>query len=229
MKSIIVSAVLGTAFLAFHGVGAAVLPLDVSKPSEALAARSEAMAEAHAPAIKRAESASAGSMTPFAASIKIPETSSTTTCVHTTDGFIECGDIMHKREDNAMPESDILEKRDDPTFEHLAPRPRGGLAKRMASNNGVVDGSQKAHQHEARAESTAAGTTSSSTASQNASPGCHGKGKDFFFQNKDWCISELVRGIPEYLQAHPGFIWNLAFMGECFEYATCTGGLSFVE
>ena len=79
------------------------------------------------------------------------------------------------------------------------------------------------------AESTAAGTTSSSTASQNASPGCHGKGKDFFFQNKDWCISELVRGIPEYLQAHPGFIWNLAFMGECFEYATCTGGLSFVE
>lgn len=41
----------------------------------------------------------------------LPGLSSTTTCVHTGKGFIECGDVMNKRENAAAPSMKSLEMR----------------------------------------------------------------------------------------------------------------------
>ncbi|KAL8989932.1 MAG: hypothetical protein Q9169_008246, partial [Polycauliona sp. 2 TL-2023] len=104
MKSIIASAVLGSALLVLHGVGAAVMPLGAVKRNEAFDARSEAIAEASSPAIKRADPASA---------MLRRDAAPKTTCIHTADGFIECGDLITKRENAVMPLMNAIEQRDE--------------------------------------------------------------------------------------------------------------------
>ncbi|KAI4283102.1 MAG: hypothetical protein L6R38_002405 [Xanthoria sp. 2 TBL-2021] len=107
----IISAVFGTAILAIHGVSGAVMPTDTIKRNEALEVRSEAIEEAHSPIFKREAPASAASATPKFSSMVLPGLSSTTTCVHTGKGFIECGDVMNKRENAAAPSMKSLEMR----------------------------------------------------------------------------------------------------------------------
>ncbi|KAL8729061.1 MAG: hypothetical protein Q9166_004978 [cf. Caloplaca sp. 2 TL-2023] len=133
MKSMIISAVIGTAILVIHGVSAAVVPVNAVKRNEASAVRSEAIEEAHSLAIKRAVPAFASSVTdspkffPTVESDVSSINSGTDTstdndstdkdvsaaafCVHTDEGFHECGEVMFKRVNAATPSMNDLEKR----------------------------------------------------------------------------------------------------------------------
>ncbi|CAO1599036.1 hypothetical protein XANCAGTX0491_002781 [Xanthoria calcicola] len=103
MKSVVISAVFGIAILAIHGVTGA--------RNGAFEVRSEALEETHSPAIERAASASTTRIAPDIPSANLPAGFSTTTCVHTTEGLIQCDDIITEREKPAAPSMDSLEKR----------------------------------------------------------------------------------------------------------------------
>ncbi|KAL8849554.1 MAG: hypothetical protein Q9221_005488 [Calogaya cf. arnoldii] len=93
MKSMIISAVFGTAILAIQGVSGAVMPVDITKRNEALEVRSE---EAHSPTIKRAA---------------LPDVLSTNICIHSKwTKRPQCFPVTVKPENAAEPSTEALEK-----------------------------------------------------------------------------------------------------------------------
>ncbi|KAI4259917.1 MAG: hypothetical protein L6R42_004327 [Xanthoria sp. 1 TBL-2021] len=202
----IISAVFGTAILAIHGVSGAVMPIDTTKRNEALEVRSEAIEDAHSPAFKREAPASVASATPKISSMVLPDLSSTTTCVHTGKGFIECDDVMNKRENAAAPSMKSLEKRAEDS---------------LPLRDSLMDDSIEANHLKTR-------TADSTTAAATAFRGCNGKGTAFYFTNdstKTLCNGELVKGSELYHHyVDPNAVWNTYWMQQCFEFADCPGG-----
>ncbi|KAL8649341.1 MAG: hypothetical protein Q9226_005613 [Calogaya cf. arnoldii] len=93
MKSMIISAVFGTAILAIQGVSGAAMPIDIVKRNEAFEVRSE---EAHSPAIKRAA---------------LPDVLSTNICIHSKwTERAQCFPVTVKPENAAEPSTDVVEK-----------------------------------------------------------------------------------------------------------------------
>ncbi|KAL8754378.1 MAG: hypothetical protein Q9184_005131 [Pyrenodesmia sp. 2 TL-2023] len=126
MKSLIISAVIGTAALAIHGVAGVALPVNSVKRLEASGPGYQALAERSTLTPKRTcweaingqiqcspEGSDDGSSTDTSTMTSDMDATTAddltsdiasntpTTCVHTADGFIQCGDVMGKREDLA--------------------------------------------------------------------------------------------------------------------------------
>ncbi|KAL8907250.1 MAG: hypothetical protein Q9171_005937 [Xanthocarpia ochracea] len=205
MKSIIISAVFGTAILAIQGVSGAVVPVNALKRNEAFGFNSEAVEGAASLAIKRATPDSTASVTnslnfmPIvkrdvlatdsetdiaAAEDSANESISTATaCTHTGGGFLECDGAIFKREIATTSLMNNLAERDETM----------NIAARATA----------------------------------ADPGCNAKAKPFYFTAPDVCSGEVVKGSVAYQRYYPGTKWNIGLMRLCFERAGCDGGLQF--
>ncbi|KAI4177648.1 MAG: hypothetical protein LQ343_000111 [Gyalolechia ehrenbergii] len=119
MKSMIISAIVGFAALNINGVSGAVVPAKAIKRLESSGSHSEATGDLHSAIVKRDTAATGGIST-----VNVPVTiypdssdkitkdstddadSAATTCVHTTQGFIQCGDVISKRDTDDTPIDD---------------------------------------------------------------------------------------------------------------------------
>ncbi|KAL8919122.1 MAG: hypothetical protein Q9172_005126 [Xanthocarpia lactea] len=223
MKSIIISAVFGTAILAIHGVSGAVVPVNALKRNEASGLHSEAVEGVASLAIKRATPDSTASVAnslkfmpvvkrdvsaidsetgTVAAEDSADESISTATaCTHTGEGFLECDGAVFKREIATTSLMNNLEERDE-----------------TMTNHSIITSLQP------RLIPTLADIAARATA---ADPGCNAKAKPFYFTAPDVCSGEVVKGSVAYQRYYPGTQWNIGLMRLCFERAGCDGGLQF--
>ncbi|KAL8860071.1 MAG: hypothetical protein Q9178_003621 [Gyalolechia marmorata] len=205
MKSIIISAVFGTAILAIQGVSGAVVPVNALKRNEASGFHSEAAEGVASLATKRGTTDSTASATNSLKFMPIVERdvsaidsetgtaaaedsanesiSTATACTHTGGGFLECSGAIVKRQTATTSLMNDLEKRDETM----------NIAARATA----------------------------------ADPGCNAKAKPFYFTAPDVCSGEVVKGSVAYQRYYPGTQWNIGLMRLCFERAGCDGGLQF--
>ncbi|KAL9004783.1 MAG: hypothetical protein Q9188_002418 [Gyalolechia gomerana] len=116
MNSMIISAIVGFAALNINGVSGAVVPAKAIKRFESSGSHSEATGNLHSAIVKRDTAATGGISTvnvpvtiyPYSSDKITKDTaddtdSAATTCVHTTQGFIQCGEVISKRDTDDTP------------------------------------------------------------------------------------------------------------------------------
>lgn len=219
MKSILISAIIGLTTLAIHGVTGYVVPVKTIKRLDLTGSQSQGIEKANVVPAKRANTSTM--MVPVTVATAAADDDDSddiepaddtdddtaTTCVHTSDGYIECGDVMSTRSDIptpslAVPASLKLPTRNDRIM------PRGVPIKQRFQylSNPKPKFSKR----------------------QNG--GCNGKITDAFVNDPDFaakCNQEIVKGSVQYKKAYPGIEWNTTMMGMCFVKASCDGGDAF--
>ncbi|KAL8674099.1 MAG: hypothetical protein Q9168_001494 [Polycauliona sp. 1 TL-2023] len=252
MKSIIVSAILGTAMLAIHGVSGAVFPINAVKRNEAL--------EASFPAIN-AEIADVPSMHNVDKRGKQPKTIGMSMKMNIVANYqdltVKCSlghNQYHWAQTLDKPDNcrKILEGSEDPRLwdqcyvlvpcdvpngvtiheelhKALYP-PRGRLAKRIGSADQPKDETPGTyHQPRTSTNSTIAEPASTNTTADKPDRPCTYKEKPFYSTNRSivaLCSAQLAKGSEAYRRKH-GDIWDTGIMDVCFKEVECPGGLSF--
>ncbi|KAL8939750.1 MAG: hypothetical protein Q9216_003194 [Gyalolechia sp. 2 TL-2023] len=156
------------------------------------------------------------------------------TCVHTAEGFIQCGDVMSKRD---VPNLSNLSKRVkmihgypdisgtcSPDGFHWVQKDDPGFCHEITTTDHKTEKYKQlwvyCYSHEPCDKKTL-------KLRKRQSGGCHGHGQDLYFQStsfRDVCNYELVKGSVAYKKSNPGVEWNSDLMEMCFISAGCDGG-----